>query len=328
MELSTSPMHTLRRMPDLAGGTHAHHHTVHSALMSLQAMGVSAHRITLRRVGRHALGAGAVVQQSPRAGAELHPSTRVELSVAGLGFLHGLPVGMWETGGEHTAGTREILEAIDDPLEKLKHWFHEGAPLFRIAPENPAACARWLSLFGMNAEEWPQAMWYPLASVVAQLPQLSCSIGGCEFLLQVLLGLPVRGTHYRPTVSTLPAETLSKLGARSSRLGLDLLLGNAVEDAATLVIDLGPVKLPIYERFAETGEGRDLLRRVLDLIMPASSIVAVEWTVEDLRSSPQLGFPDKNARLGINTHMGMALAAEAPAPGSRASLEDAVWSTQ
>ena len=148
----------------------------------------------------------------------------------------------------------------------------------------------------------------------------------CELLLQVLLGLPVRRMYYRSNITSLPADTLSRLGSRSSRLGVDMLLGNAVEDEATLVLDLGPVALPVYERFAETGEGRRLLQRVLGMIMPASSVVDVAWTVEDQRQAPRLGFAAKNARLGINTHMGMALDAQTPEPLSRASQESAEWS--
>ena len=81
MELTTPVAQA--RMPDFAGGTHAHHHSVHSALMSLQAMGVGAYRIMLRRVGRHALASGLVVAQSPRAGEPLTDGTMITLDVAG-----------------------------------------------------------------------------------------------------------------------------------------------------------------------------------------------------------------------------------------------------
>ena len=57
------------------------------------------------------------------------------------------------------AGTLEILSGFDDPLEKLKHWFHEGAPLFRIAPDDrglrPLA-----ALFGVEPEHWPRSLWF------------------------------------------------------------------------------------------------------------------------------------------------------------------------
>ena len=303
-----------RSMPDFAGGTHAHRHSIHSALVSLEALSVNPQRIVLRRVGRQAASPGSIVRQSPLPGTEITSSTRVELDVSGLGFTHSLPVGMWDSGGEATAGTREILEPLDDPLEKLRHWFHEGAPLFRIAADNPVACGRWLALFGVDPESWPRAMWYPLASLIAKMPQLSCSLEGCALALMTLAGLPIRSTKYHPVVSSLPEAATSRLGQRSSRLGVDLLLGDFVEDLAELEIEIGPVSLEVYERFAETVEDADLLRRIFEMVIPISSAFRVRWTVEDLRQAPRLGFAHHNARLGINTHMGTTLAMQGSEP--------------
>jgi hypothetical protein len=305
MELNTPG--TTKCMPDFAGGAHAHHHTVHSALMSLQAMGVGAHRISLRQGGRNALAAGLVLRQTPSAGEPVTEATEITLDIAGLGFTHALPVGMWDSGGEAAAGTREILEAVDDPLVKLKHWFHDGAPLFRIASGDPQACARWLALFGIDAQQWPMTLWYPLASAMAQVPQIACSEDGCGVLLQTLLGLQVRSTRYRPCQVSLPDTALSRLGSKASRLGVDMLLGDAAEDLATLEIEIGPVPLSTFTKYAETREGEVLLRRVLELALPMSTNYEVRWTVEDLRQAPQLGFAEKNARLGINTHLGGSL---------------------
>lgn len=116
------------RMPALAQSTHTHTHTLHSALICLEALGVGPHRIVLRRIGRDAKAAGTIVRQFPDPGTPLTGASIIQLDIAGLGFTHALPVGMWDSGGEASAGTREILEPFDDPLEKLKHWFHEGAP--------------------------------------------------------------------------------------------------------------------------------------------------------------------------------------------------------
>jgi len=176
-----------RIMPDLAGGTHAHTHSVHSALVSLSALGVAQHQVTVKRTGREAVENGQVVRQHPAPGTPLTGSSEIVLEIAGLGFNHSLPVGMWDSGGEEAMGTSEILEHFDDPLEKLKHWLHEGAPLFRIAPEDTAACARWLALFGVDARDWPRPMWYRLASMIAAIPRLSCSEEGLTTVLHVLL---------------------------------------------------------------------------------------------------------------------------------------------
>ena len=296
------------RMPSLAGGTHAHRHTVNSALESLAALGIASNRIALRRAGRSGSTEGTIVAQRPQAGEPLTPNTLVELEIAGLGFTHALPVGMWDSGGEAAAGTREILENFDDPLEKLKHWFHEGAPLFRISPEDPAACARWLALFGVDVKEWPRSMWFRLASLISRMAQLSCSQGGCSFVMETLLGIPVKSFTQEPNEVTLPREAVSGLGSKASRLGVDLLMGDRAEDVAKLKIELGPVPLPTYERFAESQEGHQLLGQTMRLVMPASQPYEITWAVEDRTRPPQLGIASGNSRLGINTHMGRALA--------------------
>lgn len=296
-----------QKMPSFARGTHAHAHNLHSALTTLEAMGISAHRIVVRRRGRYGVPAGSVVGQKPAADSVLHPDSIVELDIAGLGFVDSLPVGMWDSGGETHAGTREIFEAFDDPLEKLKHWFHEGAPLFRIRPDDPAACSRWLELFGVDASTWPKSLRYRLASLIATLPQLSCSREGAAFLLQTLLDLPVSGFFYRPTSAELPEEAWSRLGRKASRLGVDAVLGQHMEDLATLEIEIGPVQLSTYERFQETSEGRQLLARTLRLVMPVSQEFDLRWSVMDRNQGPRLGVRECNARLGINTYMGAAL---------------------
>ena len=301
------------RMPALAGGTHAHLHSVDSALVSLAALGIPQSRIQLRRAGRDGLPPGTIVHQQPPAGAPLDAHTLVELDISGLGFNHALPVGMWDSGGEAAAGTREILEPFDDPLEKLKHWYHEGAPLFRIAPDDPQACVRWLALFGVDASVWPQPLWFRLASLMARMAQLSCSQQGWAFVLNVLLGLPVQSFQYKPAESKLPPAALSGLGARSSQLGLDMLLGDRVEEMARLTLELGSVTLATYEHFTETAEGSALLARTLALVMPCSVQYDLAWSVLDRGQAPRLGMADHNARLGINTHMGGTLNAKAPA---------------
>ena len=295
------------RMPAFAVGKQAHHHSIHSALATLEALGIGSHRIVIERAGRDAAQAGTVVGQLPVPGEPLLPDTRVQLRIAGLGFTHALPVGMWDSGGETHVGTREILQGFDDPLEKLKHWFHEGAPLFRVAPEDPAACARWLNLFGVQPERWPKHLWYRLATLIAGMAQYSCSQDGCGFVLHSLLGLPVNGFRYTPSFARLPDAALSGLGSRASRLGVDLIMGDAVEEPATLEIEIGPVTLAHYEHFVETAEGAALLRQTLEMAVPVATQYRVRWSVLDSNRAPRLGVREGNSRLGVNTHMGREL---------------------
>ncbi len=297
------------RMPALSMGTQSHRHSIHSALATLAAIGVPSHRISVLRSGREAAEAGTVVRQDPAPGTPLPPDTHVRLHIAGLGFTHALPVGMWDSGGETHAGTREVLEGLDDPLEKLAHWFHEGAPLFRIAPDDLNACARWLTLFGVDLARWPQSLWYRLATLVAGLARYSCSQDGVAVVLETRLGLPVQQFRYLPQWTTLPDTSLSMLGSRASRLGVDMLVGDAVENLATLEIELGPVPLATYEYFTETKAGPALLRQTMEMVLPASTDFTVRWVVLDQTRAPRLGMRESNSRLGVNTYMGDELSA-------------------
>src|ERR1017187_1208621 len=101
-------------MPEMAAPQYGFRHTIDSALETLEHLGISSRRLTIRMAG---LGwpAGWIVEQKPGAGTPLAPDSAVELSVAGLGLFHTLPVGMWDRAGDGNIGTQEIVELFDDP---------------------------------------------------------------------------------------------------------------------------------------------------------------------------------------------------------------------
>jgi predicted component of type VI protein secretion system len=210
---------------------------------------------------------------------------------------------MWDSGGEAEPGTRELLDGIDNPLVKLQHWAHEGATLFRISESDRLACERWMALFGVNSNEWPRELWFRLSSLLAQIPTVACSEEGFRLFLGVLFQIPVESIRYKRSFAVLPQATTSQLGVRSNRLGVDTILGDAIEDLAHLCITLGPVPLATYEAFVEGDKGR-LLRSAFDYLMPAFQDYEIAWTVGDARRCPRLGIPEHNSRLGVNTHMG------------------------
>jgi hypothetical protein len=292
-------------MPELTWGTHAFRHTVDSALASLAAMRISAARIHLRRTGREAVPEGTIVAQFPPAGQALEPDAQIRLDVAGLGFTQTLPAGMWDSGGEAEPGTREMLEGIDDPLDKLAHWAHEGAVLFRISDSDQLACERWMALFGVHSADWPRELWFRLASLLAQLPALACSEEGTRLVLGVLFQISIARLRYQRSVALIHRDKTTLLADRASRLGIDAILGDAIEDLVHLRIALGPVSLQTYEAFAKGEQGK-LLSRTFDYLIPAFQDYEIEWMVEDQGRCPQLGIAERNSRLGINTHLGTA----------------------
>jgi hypothetical protein len=289
-------------MPDLSHAFYGFHHTVDSALEVLESRGVPASRLTVRMAGR-GYPVYWVIDQTPRPGQPLGPDSHVVLTVAGLGFFHSLPVGMWDKGGEAEPGTQEIVEAFDDPIQKAAHWIRQGARLFDLRPDDLPACQRWISLFGLHADDWPQEIWYNLALLLPSLHRLAGREEGIRLALDLLLGLPLYEIRRRRGFARLDDRDLTLLGSGYSRLGVDFIVGDRRDDLARLTLFLGPVSLDTYYKF-QTEEALGRLDQVLNLCASCYHDVRVRWFVLDPRRPPRLGFEQENARLGVNSHLG------------------------
>lgn len=290
------------KMPCFESGFFGFHHTVASALQVLEKMGVSASRITLRMGGR-GYPSRWIVAQEPTPGADLGPGVIIKLSVAGLGYFHALPVGMWDKGGESNAGTQEILEILDDPLQKAGHWVREGARLFDLQRENFEACSRWISLFGLNASNWPPESLYNLALLLPSMQEIAATESGIRLAFELLLQLPVQKIGYFPTYRFLGENHYTLLGDQFGRLGVDFILGDQLEDLSGIRLVVGPISLEDYYKFQQP-ENKRLISTVLELCMDLKRKCWLSWLVEDPAKAPRLGFEAENARLGINSHLG------------------------
>jgi hypothetical protein len=291
-----------QRMPDLARSTHAYHHTLDSALETLYQLNISPFRITIRMTAS-GLPEGWVVRQSPAPGAPLTDGDLVTLWISGAGIFRALPAPMWDKGNESEPGTEELIELYDDPLEKARHWLREGAKLFDISPDNLAACARWIALFGWTKDEWPVESWYPLALLLPHLQELAGKERGFRTALELLAGLPVEQIKRAPAYSLLAREAASLVAERSSRLGIDLIVGDRKEDLAEITIVVGPVPLDRYYEF-QRPDRRAYLEAVLRLVKPMDQSYKIAWSVLDRKRAPRLGSAHENACLGINSHLG------------------------
>jgi len=299
--MSDESLKAQRTMPDFSHSFYGFRHTVDSALEILSTLEIPAERISLRMAGRGAPSRW-VAEQSPAPGTILMEDTQIALSVAGLGYYHHLPVAMQDSGGEQEPGTKEIFELLDDPLEKAAHWVYEGARLFDIAPDNPEACARWIAVFGLNADLWPTEQLYPLALLLPSLQALAGTERGIRLALDLLLQLPVQKIRRRPSYRYIAQDELSLLGSDFNRISIDYVVGNCLEDLSRSEIVLGPVSLDAYYRFQEP-EGKELLKQSLRLVIPCHARYSTFWVVADPNKGPRLGIKGENSVLGINSYL-------------------------
>jgi len=300
-------------IPDFVTATHGFRHTRDSALRSLDALGVDSDRITVRMSGQGR--SGYVVDAKARdsqsnlrplvrnTNRQLRPDENLVLTVEGSGFFHALPFGMWDQGSPGNPGTREIVEPFDDPLQKAGYWVRQGGRLFDVHPENPKACERWIELFGLNPKEWPSEKWYPLALLLPGLARLAGTELGVRYALRTMLELPLREIWRSVVFTKMDDPDRTALGERSSRLGVDAIVGDRLEDLAELTLVIGPVTLDTYFCFQDASEHR-ILCNVLDLCVANRQRYGFRWIVLNPECAPRLGHERQNARLGLNSYFG------------------------
>ena len=291
-------------MLDVSRPQYGYYHTVDSALASLARAGMAPERVTIRRAGR-GWQKDRVVQQSPSASSPLTDDVAVELTVEGDGLFARLPTGMRDLGSdpEREPGIHELAALFDDPIEKVACYVRQGGLYFDVRPDNALGCGRWIQLFGIEPADWPRDSWYPLALLLPCLQGLAGREAGLRLALKMLLDLDVAAVHWRARRTRLSPEALSRFGERASRLGIDLIVGDGLEDEAGLDITLGPVSPPIYRQY-HTEEGPQSIHQVLDLLLPYHLEYSLHWLVGNPDRAPRLGIGEGNALLGINTYFG------------------------
>ena len=289
-------------MPDMVQPRHGFHHTVDSALLTLLRLGVGTDRITVRKAGR-GWRRSRVIEQQPAPGAPLTQEAMVELTVEGDDMFHHLPVGMREASRAGEIGTRELVSIFDDAVEKAAVYMRLGGPFFNVRPENPGGCARWIKLFGIEPEDWPKEKWYKLAVLLPCLRYLTGRESGLRLAMRILLDLEIASVAWGPRRTLMDASDRSLLGARDSRLGVDLIVGDGIDDEALMEITMRAETLEKFRRH-QTDEGQKRINQVMRLVAPYHWVYRFKWLIGDVDRAPRIGVEVENAVLGVNSHLG------------------------
>ena len=289
-------------MPDVIQPRHGFHHTIDSSLLTLLRMGVGTDRVTIRKAGR-GWSRSRVVEQQPAAGTPLTQEMVVELTVEGDGMFHHLPVGMRDASREGEVGTLELVSIFDDAVEKAAVHMRLGGLFFDVRPENPGGCARWIRLFGVEPEDWPKEKWYKLAILLPCLRYLTGRESGLRLSMRMLLDLEIASISWRPRRTLMDASDRSSLGSAMSRLGVDLIVGDGIDDEALMEITLRAETLEKFRRH-QTDEGQKRINQVTRLVAPYHWVYRFRWLIGDQGRAPRLGIEIENAVLGVNSHLG------------------------
>jgi hypothetical protein len=307
VDFARSAVKPLRfKMPDFTTGAYRYFHTMASALESLYRAGVSPRQITIRAAGS-GWKTHRVISQNPAPDTPLTPATEVVLSVQGSPLFETLPSGMRDADDRNGPTTKQIMNLLDDPLQKLDHLLDSPSNWFELSPDKPVICSRFIRLFGLNAEAWPKDLWFPLATFLPSLPRVGGTERGIRQALRLLLDLGVFQLYWRPRVISIAAPEYTLLSEKFSRLGTDATLGRSVPAFDSLVIVLGPVSLEQHSEYQ--NEKRGLVRQVLDLVLPFTLATEGEtfrlrFQVGDPRQRPKLGISRMNSVLGVNSRIG------------------------
>jgi Type VI secretion, TssG len=289
-------------MPDVIGSRHAFHHTIDSALLTLSRIGIGTDRITIKKAGR-GWARSRVIDQQPVPGTPITQDMVVELTIEGDSMFYHLPVGMHESSNDGEIGTREFVSIFDDAVEKASVYMRLGGLFFDVRPSNPSGCARWIRLFGIEPEDWPKERWYRLAILLPCLRYLTGRESGLRLSLRMLLDLEIASITWCPRRTLMDAADRSLLGARASRLGVDLIVGDGIDDEALMEITLRAETLEKFRRH-QTDEGQKRINQVMRLVAPYHWVYRFKWLIGDVDRAPRLGIEIENAVLGLNSHLG------------------------
>jgi type VI secretion system protein ImpH len=121
-------------------------------------------------------------------------------------------------------------------------------------------------------------------------------------------GIPVEIEDMQHRPAAIPADRRCRLGMQATRLGLDQILGECIDDiAGKFRICLGPLDRPAFDSFLPGGARFDPLRTLLHLILRAP----LEWELV-MELDPAAGVP---------WHLGRSQASPSSDPG----LGKAAW---
>jgi hypothetical protein len=293
-------------MPDLCTPGRGFRHDLDSAVATLRRLGVEAERVVVRSAGP-GWARGTVLRQSPEAGTELTPRTRVTLAVAGAGGVDLLPYPLRD-GGDEGFGVDDVMALFDNPLEKLALHVRGAGGFLALHPDDDAVTLRWIEeIFGLSSAPFPRECWYPLARLLPALHRVAGTAEGVRLALGMVFGLPVAQVRTVRGVVPLPPGGRTRLGQAASRLGIDTVAGEGVAAPCVLEVTLGPLALAQWrEHHRDVRRAqRDALYR---LVVPAAlhRTVREVWAVGDPAAGARPGDPGNEPVLGVNARLGAA----------------------
>jgi predicted component of type VI protein secretion system len=126
---------------------------------------------------------------------------------------------------------------------------------------------------------------------------------GLRLAMRMLLDLEIASIAWRPRRTLMDASDRSLLGSAMSRLGVDMIVGDGIDDEALMEITLRAETLDKFRR-NQREEGQKRINQVMRLVAPYHWVYRIRWLIGDFDRAPRLGIEIENAVLGVNSHLG------------------------
>jgi predicted component of type VI protein secretion system len=126
---------------------------------------------------------------------------------------------------------------------------------------------------------------------------------GLRLSMRTLLDLEIASIAWRPRRTLMDTSDRSLLASAMSRLGVDLIVGDGIDDEALMEITLRAETLEKFRRH-QTDEGQKRINQVMRLVAPYHWVYQFKWLIGDTGRAPRLGIEIENAVLGVNSHLG------------------------
>ncbi len=296
-------------MPDLSSRRRPYHYV--TALNLLKRLGVDLHSVSILAQGSHKNYQGEVRSQSPAAGQPLTSGTPIELQVGynsavdfmPYQFFYGL-AGITSRSDGWDQEARHLMSPFDGSVVRYNALTAGEALKFSLSQNDRDHLIRLLGLFGFVLPgEQPDLKELRLWSSL--MPTFHHWAGNAEcvaWVLTAIFGHRFKIVENVPSTTSIPAPLQSRLGQKSSALGVSTVLGSSFQECdSAYEVHVSEISASQAGDWLPGKTLRSKLAWILKTVMPNNLDYRLSLHVDS--HGLRLGSSSDRSRLGYTTHV-------------------------